>query len=54
MVGTILEIIKSVLGLVPIIDKWFRKSSMEKEQKAKDNVRDQVDHAKKTGRPKWD
>ena len=55
MLSAILEIISGLINKVfPIIEKWMRKSAMEKEEDAKLQVREQTDYARKTGRPKWD
>jgi F0F1-type ATP synthase membrane subunit b/b' len=50
----ILEIIKQILAAIPILNRWFTKTTSEKIEKREEKVRDDIEEFKKTGRPKWD
>lgn len=49
----VLATIASILGAVMAFLKWIKKKPIEDVQKKKTEVRDEIDHFKKTGRPKW-
>ena len=54
MWASIIGLVKAFFEAIPVVSKWFDKTAAEKEEEARKEVRDQVDHARKTGRPKWD
>lgn len=53
MIEAILAILAGILKVIPIVNKWFTESTAEKVREEKEEFRDDVDHFKKTGRPKW-
>lgn len=54
IVDKILGILEALLKALPIINKWISKSAAEREEDARKEVRDAIEHARKKGRPKWD
>ena len=54
MIQSILAGIVALLQAIPFFDKWFSKTATEKVEKKLDAHRDNINDAKKTGRPSWD
>ena len=54
MVAQILALLASIFGSIPILDKWFRKSPIEKEKKEKQKVDEEHQENKETRRPSGD
>jgi hypothetical protein len=51
---TFLEILKQILAAIPILNRWFTKTPAEKIEKREEEVREEIEEFKKTGRPSWD
>lgn len=49
--GTILEGIVALLKSIPILDRWFTKTTAEKEQDAIEKRRKEREEFERTGRP---
>lgn len=53
MIATIIELLKEFLVVIPIINKWFTKTTESKIEDVDKGVSQEQDNFKKTGRPKW-
>lgn len=51
MIEAIIAAVTAIFKAIPYFDKWFSKSSIEKEEKAKDEVRDQFEKLRKNAPP---
>ena len=49
----ILAAIIAVFKSIPVISKWFEKSAQQNVDKAQETTTEELDKAKKTGRPNW-
>lgn len=54
MIEAILAAIVAIFKAIPYFDRWFTKSAAKKEEDAKKEIRDAIENARKTGRPRWD
>lgn len=50
----ILALLTAIFQAIPIIGKWLSKPATQKVEDKQEDVKDEIDHFKKTGRPKWD
>lgn len=53
MIAKILEVIMAVLESFKMFDRWFKKSTSKTVNDSIEQSREEMDEAKKTGRPKW-
>ena len=51
MWAAIFEGITALLKAIPYFNRWFTKTPTQKEEEAKQQLREEMDHFRETGRP---
>lgn len=51
MWAAIIEIISGLIKAIPIFDRWFTKTTVEKQKEAQEDIDKEMDKIKNEGRP---
>lgn len=53
-IAGIVALLADLLKALPILNKWFTKTPVEKQDDAKEEIREESKNFEETGRPDWD